>query len=66
MIETKYAETKYTAPFTVRQVAAAQVGAVFYDKGVKMRITRVGKPYIDGSNRPAFDAWAVPVEKGKQ
>ncbi len=54
-------EKKYTAPYTARQIYHAKVGNTFFDQGVKMRITRVGDPYIDVDHKPAFDSWAVPV-----
>jgi hypothetical protein len=53
-------ERKYTVPFTTHQVRSAAVGTVFYDHGTKMRITRIGTPYIGRNDRPAFDTWAVP------
>jgi hypothetical protein len=59
-------EKKYTAPYTKTQIRHAQVGNIFDHHGVKMRITRVGDPYNDGSRTRAFDSWAVPVlEKQK-
>jgi hypothetical protein len=53
-------EKKYTAPFTARQVRNMVVGAIFYDHGKKMRVTRIGTAYIDSTDKPAFDSWAVP------
>jgi|GEM_PF-3868713 len=57
-------EKKYTAPFTAAQVANVGVGTVVVDRGVKMRITRIGAAYIDETKRPVFDAWATPVQEG--
>jgi hypothetical protein len=56
-------EKKYTAPFTARQVRNMIVGSIFYDHGMKMRVTRIGTAYIDSTDKPAFDSWAVPEPK---
>lgn len=58
-------EKKYTAPFTAAQFKTANVGAIFIDCGVRMRITRIGAAYFDATGKAAFDSWAVPIEEGE-
>lgn len=58
-------EKKHTVPFTATQVRNSVVGMIFYDHGVKMRVTRIGAAYIDSTDKPAFDTWAVPDQESK-
>ena len=56
-------EKKYPAPFPARQVKNMVVGTFFYNHGKKMRITRIETAYIDSTNKPAFDSWAVSEQE---